>query len=182
MRSSTDQLWTHKGEKFTIGTIHGDPIEVVAQYNPKESARQASAVWNAHPNTSARQSNGGENHLWMEYGTTEPRTVTVELLFDGFEEQISIGPIIERLESLTMPVDMSSREPSKRRPQLCVAVWGGQKLNCVVTSVATKITMFAAGGDPLRASATVTFKEVDPVAIARAEGDATRGGNARTVK
>jgi hypothetical protein len=171
MTDRTDALWTHRGNKFVIGTIHGRMIEVEAQYNPREVARSAAASWHAHPNTSGRQSKAGDNYRWLEYGTTEPRSLTVELTFDGYESSTSIAPVVEKLESLTIPVDMRSRTISERRPQICVAVWGVQKLRCVVQSVATKLTMFHASGEPLRATCTVVLKEVDAVAMMDADGD-----------
>lgn len=168
-----DELWTHKGDKFVIGTLHGELIEIAAQYNPKELARHAAASWSPHPNTSARQSKTGETSMWMEYGTTEPRTLTLELMFDGYEERLSIAPLVEQLERLTSPVDMRSAKISERRPQLCVAVWGNQKFRCVVISVATKLTMFDTDGTPLRAVCTVALTEIDAVAVMDGENDNT---------
>lgn len=164
-------LWTHKGNKFVIGTLHGDVLEITAQYNPKELSRSASATWTAHPNTSAKQSPSHDTHIWMEYGTTEPRTLTFELLFDGYEEGISVARFVEQLESLTLPKDMSSKFASERRPRACVAVWGSQSLRCVVMSVATKLTMFDSSGEPLRAICTVTVKETDVVQMMKADKD-----------
>ena len=169
--ANRDGLWTHGGNKFTIGTLHGKLIEVEAQYNPKEEARTSAATWNAHPNTSAKQSKSGDSFRWLEYGTTEPRSLTIELMFDGYETGVSIAPIVEQLESLTIPVDMRSRTVSERRPQICVAVWGTQKLRCVVQSVTTKLTMFDPSGEPLRATCTVVLKEVDAVAMMDADRD-----------
>jgi hypothetical protein len=169
--TNSDGLWTHSGSKFVIGTLHGELIEIEAQYNPKEVGRNSTASWNVHPNPSAKRSKVGNNFRWLEYGTTEPRVLTVELMFDGYEAGISIAPIIEKLESLTMPVDMQSKRISERRPQLCVAVWGAQKLRCVVTSVATKLTMFDTSGEPLRATCTVSLKEADAVAMMEADND-----------
>ncbi len=159
------QLYAPKGNKFVIGTVTGSALEIVAQYNPKELARTATATWTAHPNTSHRQSKSGDNMAWMEYGTSEPRSLTLELLFDGYEEGISIAATVESLESLTLPLDKSSRTLHHRHPQLCVAVWGTQTLRCVVMSVATKLTMFDASGEPLRAVCSVTLKEVDVIAM-----------------
>jgi hypothetical protein len=183
-----DQLWTHGGNKFVIGTIHGAPIEIIAQYNPKELSRQATATWTPHQNTSARYSDNGESKMWSQYATTAPRSMTLELLFDGYEEGKSIAPIVANLERLTIPVDMSSRDETKRRPQLCVAVWGKQQLRCVVTSVATKLTMFDTAGEPLRASCTVVLTEVDVVAMLKTdvsdtiEGIAAKSGNVASTK
>lgn len=171
--TNSDGLWTHRGNKFVIGTLHGQLVEIEAQYNPKEVSRTAAATWKPHPNTSARKSRIGENYQWSEYGTTDPRTFTVELVFDGYEASVSVSPIVEKLEALTIPIDMNSRTVSERRPQLCVAVWGTQRLRCVVKSVATKLTMFGASGEPLRATCTVALQEVDAVAMMAADHDRT---------
>jgi len=168
-RRNYSRLWTHRGNKFVLGTIHGEKIEIVAQYNPKELSRQVQAEWNDNPNTSAKQSKTSESKVWAEYGTSRPRSVTLELLFDGYEENLSVAPIVEDLERLALPVDMRSSDPTKRRPQLCVAVWGAQQLRCVVESVATKLTMFDISGEPLRATCTVQLKEVDVVAMLESE-------------
>jgi len=169
--TNRDGLWTHRGNKFVIGTLHGQLIQVEAQYNPKELARNSKAAWNVHPNTSGKHSKSGDSNRWLEYGNSEPRTHTVELVFDGYEAGVSIAPIVDKLESLTIPVDMRSRVMSERRPQICVAVWGTQKLRCVVESVATKLTMFDPSGEPLRATCTVVLKEADAVAMMNADND-----------
>ncbi|CAN5677301.1 hypothetical protein BH11MYX1_BH11MYX1_21980 [soil metagenome] len=166
------ELYAPKGNKFVIGTITGTPLEIVAQYNPKELSRTAAAAWNNHPNTSAKQSKTGDSLAWMEYGTSEPRAVTLELLFDGYEEGISIADLVEHLESLTVPHDRNSRVMEDRHPQLCVAVWGTQTLRCVVISVTTKLTMFDTSGEPLRATCSVTLKEVDVVSMMHLDGNA----------
>jgi hypothetical protein len=165
------KLWTHKGNKFVIGTLQGEDLQITAQYNPKELSRTASAAWNVHPNTSARQSPSGETNIWMEYKSTEPRSLTFELVFDGYEEGISVAPLVEQLESLTLPKDMSSQKLSDRHPRACVAVWGSQSLRCVVMSVATKLSMFDESGEPLRATCSVTLKETDVVAMMAADKD-----------
>src|SRR3569623_1540614 len=125
-RMTKDQ-WTHHGSKFVIGTLHGEKIEITAQYNPKELARQATASWTAHPNTAARHSKLGENHLWMEYGTTEPRTLTLELLFDGYEEGKPIAAHVENLERLTHPDDMSANVVSKEVDVIAMMKADGDK-------------------------------------------------------
>jgi hypothetical protein len=173
-KRSYEQLWTHRGNKFVIGTLHGNPIEIIAQYNPKELSRQAAATWTPHQNTSASYAENSESHMWSEYKTTAPRTLTFELLFDGYEEGMSVAPIVESLERLTIPVNMSSRDVTERRPQLCVAVWGTQQMRCVVQSVATKLTMFDESGEPLRASCTVALTEVDVAAMMKVDSSAVQ--------
>jgi len=162
-------LYSPKGNKFVIGTVTGKALEITAQYNPKELARTASAAWHPHPNTSARQSKAGDSLVAMEYGTSEPRSVVLELLFDGYEEGFPISGLVDDLESLTLPLDRQSLTPENRHPQLCVAVWGSQLLRCIVVSVTTKLTMFDSSGEPLRATCSVTLKEVDVVAMMKQE-------------
>jgi len=48
-------------------------------------------------------------------------------------------------------------------------VWGSQQLRCIVVSVTTKLTMFDSSGEPLRATCSVTLKEVDVVAMMKQE-------------
>ena len=162
-------LYTPKGNKFVIGTVTGKALEITAQYNPKELSRTATAAWNSHPNTSARQSKSGDSLVAMEYGTSEPRSVVLELLFDGYEEGFPISGLVDDLESLTLPLDRQSLTLENRHPQLCVAVWGSQQLRCIVVSVTTKLTMFDSSGEPLRATCSVTLKEVDVVAMMKQE-------------
>ena len=165
-------LWTHIGDKFTIGTIHGELVQIEAQYNPKELAFTASASWGQLPKTNGGKAKGRTSYKMLEYSGTESRTLTIELLFDGFEERISVQPEVDKLEGMTTPVDPNSSRSSDRRPQLCVAIWGkGRPFRCVVTSVATKLTMFHQDGRPLRAICTVTLKECDAVAMLHNEDE-----------
>ena len=168
-KSDYRTLYSTKGNKFVIGTVTGKALEITAQYNPKELARTANAEWHPHPNTSAKQSKSGDSFVAMEYGTSEPRSVVLELLFDGYEEGFPISGLVNDLESLTLPLDRQSLTPEDRHPQLCVAVWGSQQLRCIVVSVTTKLTMFDSSGEPLRATCSVTLKEVDVVAMMKQE-------------
>ena len=170
-------LWTHPGSKFTLGTIDGEHVTIAAQYNPKELAFSTSATWNPHANPFTEHA-GRTCRAFYEYGTTDSRTLAVELLFDSYEQRerdgsvISLEPIIARLESLVVPIDPSSHDRWKRRPQLCVAVWGGARpFRCIVLTVATKITMMSPDGDVQRASCTVTLREVDVVSMMTADGE-----------
>ncbi len=178
MTDETPKAWTHTGDKFTIGTIDGAQVEITAQYNPKEIAFASTASWNVHKGTNGGQANSDECHVALDYGSTESRTLTVELLFDGYEENLSVDPMVHQLEKLLVPIDPSSSKARKRRPQLCVAVWGtARPFRCVVLSVQSKITMFSRSGTPLRAICNVTLKEVDTVSMLA--NDTYRGNRVR---
>ncbi|HEX4453690.1 MAG TPA: hypothetical protein VH143_22625 [Kofleriaceae bacterium] len=155
-------LFTPPTEKFVIGTLDGGEhqIEVTAQYNPKELSLQAQARWDAVNGNGKKPAGGNQPLAW---GGTDPQIMTVELLFDGVEENISVRPLIDALISLTEPREMKSNDAWNRRPPLCVAIWGSdpRKFRCIVQTVATKITMFNPQGLPLRATSTVTLKEAN---------------------
>ena len=167
-------VFTPPGDKFTIGTVDGELVQIVAQYNPKELGFQAQATWNKHANT-----NGGEkrdaagSYKLLEYGDTDSRTLTAELTFDGHEQGESVEDVVAQLEALTAPQDMKSTDLTKRRPHLCVAIWGDARpFRCIVQSVTTKLSMFTSTGTPTRATCTVILKEVDVIGMLEADGGA----------
>ncbi|HEY0251082.1 MAG TPA: hypothetical protein VGC41_06120, partial [Kofleriaceae bacterium] len=163
--NSSGGFFTPPGNKFMIGSVTGPKVDIIAQYNPKELSRQSSTTWNPHQNTSKQQSPepGGKQGQVVEFGNTAPRTISFELLFDGYEEGLSVAPTVKQLEDLTLPTNMNDPVVENRHPAMCVAVWGSQQMRCVVQSVATKLTMFDKSGEPLRASCTVALLEVDAV-------------------
>jgi len=96
------------GEKISIGSID-EPTEensVSAQYNPKELQIDKSVPWQKHNKANA-------NGLQLEFTGAEGRTMSVELLFDGYEEHESIQGQVAKLE---MPLRTSAcRYASGRR-------------------------------------------------------------------
>ena len=156
-------LFTPATEKLVIGTVDGgdaNAIEVVAQYNPREVSLQAQAQWEATNGNGKKASGSSQALAW--HGTN-PQTMTVELLFDGVEENITVRPLIDAMIALTEPREMNTKDAWLRRPPLCVAIWGSdpRKFRCIVQSVQTKITMFDKQGQPLRATCTATLMEAD---------------------
>ena len=160
--------------RLTIGSLEaeGRDLYVRAQYNPKEVQLAKPVPWTDHP------------ELGAEYGGRAPRTTTLELLFDGFEDRrFDVQGELDKLERLSSPRDASSPSEAMRRPHRCVVVWGARgmpALRCVIDSVTTKYTMFAGDGRPLRATCTVSVREVDVHRMWK-EADATdeRGVRAR---
>ena len=98
-------------------------------------------------------------------------TVSVELLFDGFETDRDVRPAINGLLSLALIDD------GLKRPPLVKVVWGGSHLIGsgefigVVESVSTKYTMFTSAGVPCRATATVSIKQAEEVSVTASSHD-----------
>lgn len=161
--------------KLTIGSLD-DGTTVSAQYNPKELQVDMNVPWKkpeAATKTGSQGGGGGGgggsgssgNPLEVEFTGAEGRSMTVEMLFDGYEPGgrfVSVVAEVAALTKLATVIDAESSDEQKRRPHHCVVSWGAQGLprfECVIESLSTKYTMFSSDGLPLRATCTVKLKE-----------------------
>jgi len=158
--------------KLTIASID-KKLEVSAQYNPKELQVDKTIPWQKPSQANQANAKG----LALEFTGAESRTMTVELLFDGYEKggktpKGTVTKLISDLEKLASPVDASSKDENLRRPHRCLVSWGSggaPSFRCVIESISTKYTMFSSEGVPLRATCTVKLKEADVVSMAKAK-------------
>jgi hypothetical protein len=160
--------------KIKIASLD-DGTSIEAQYNPKQLQMTKTVPWQKV--NQANQANGQGIHL--EFTGAEGREVTVELLFDGFEQQNSIAGQVQQLETLSSVRDPTSTAEDMRRPHRCVATWGGTlpSFRCVIESLSTTYTMFGDDGTPLRATCTVTLKEADVISMGSDSGGGGGGGS-----
>jgi len=153
-----------------------DGTVVIAEYNPKELQIDKSVPWSKV--NQANQSN--EKGIHLEFTGAEGRTMSLELLFDGYEQDRSVASEVSKLERLASVWKPGSTNENERRPHFCVAVWGEMLgpngFRCVIESLSTKYTMFSPGGAPLRATCTVKLKEADVVSMAKGSGGGGGGG------
>jgi phage protein U len=162
------------GAKISIGSLDEAGISVDAQYNPKELQIDKSVPWQKHNKANA-------NGLQLEFTGAEGRTMSIDLLFDGYEENASIQDSVAVLETLATVREPNSSEDDMRRPHHCVVVWGtvmgggDNKFKCVIEQISTKYTMFSQDGIPLRATVTLKLKEAERVSMA-AGGDSGGAG------
>lgn len=159
--------------KLTIASVDNKGLQVAAQYNPKELQIDKTIPWQKPSQANQTNAKG----LALEFTGAESRTMTVELLFDGYERKGatpngSVTSLITSLETLASPVEPDNKDENKRRPHLCVVSWGAGGMptfRCVIESISTKYTMFSTEGVPLRATCTVKLKEADVVSMAKAK-------------
>lgn len=95
--------------------------------------------------------------------------MSLELLFDGFEEKRSVALEISLLDQMACVRQRRGRagfESEFRRPHQCVIVWGGSAeaeyipaMRCVIESLSVKYTMFDPEGRPVRAVANLKLRE-----------------------
>ena len=146
----TLHLFTPSTDKLVIGTVDGHPVEVFAQYNPKELALQAAATWNPTNGNGKKPSGGNQPLSWAG---TEPQTMTAELLFDGVEENISVRPLIDTLISSPNRATWAAATSGTGGRRCASPVGRDRQFRCIVQSVQTKITMFDKQGNPCAPSA-----------------------------
>jgi phage protein U len=162
------------GAKISIGSLDEAGIGVDAQYNPKELQIDKSVPWQKHNKANA-------NGLQLEFTGAEGRTMSIDLLFDGYEENTSVQDSVAVLETLATVREPDSPEDDKRRPHHCVVVWGtvmgggDNKFKCVIEQISTKYTMFSQDGTPLRATVTLKLKEAERVSMAAGDSGGSGG-------
>ena len=136
-------------------------IQVDAQYNPKELQVDKTVPWQKKSQANKTQETG----IQLEFTGAEGRSLTLELLFDGFETGSSVAGNVETLNTMASVLDPGSADETRRRPHMCVVTWGTTlpTFKCVIESLSVKYTMFSDQGVPLRATCTVKLKEADTV-------------------
>jgi hypothetical protein len=153
----------HPSEKSGVVSIAScdTNIHVDAQYNPKELQIDKSVPW--QKKSQANKTN--ETGIQLEFTGAEGRSMSLELLFDGYETNTSVADKIDTLNTMASVLNPGDKDETKRRPHLCVVTWGSTvpKFKCVIESLSVKYTMFSDKGVPLRATCTVKLKEADTV-------------------
>lgn len=165
--------------KLTIATLDPPDMEVSAQYNPKELQIDKTVPWTKvnQANKSATDKSEASSGIHLEFTGAEGRTMSVELLFDGYEtngstKNGSVASLVGKLEKMSSVMEPTSTDENKRRPPRCQVTWGDggmPKFNCVIEQLSTKYTMFSSTGVALRATCTVKLKEADVVSMAKAK-------------
>jgi hypothetical protein len=156
--------------KLLIVPLEGGGSPVEAYFNPKEIQVDKTVPWQKHKDSKA-------DEPYLEFTGAEGRTLSMELLFDSFEDGGATvdGP----LEALTTMAKMKQQDgpEEERRPPL-LAVRNGPfsgDFKCVMESLSIKITMFNKGNQPVRATANVKFKEASK-AFGKSGGGGGAGG------
>src|SRR6266852_5667525 len=132
--------------------------ELKFRFNPKEYSLQKSATWNRPTNKSAKSSSK------PEFGGTQPQSVSMELLFDDWENpDADLLDDIKTLLGWLKPTD-DSIDKKKPQPQILKLHWGSNhslsEFKGFLKSVSVKYTMFKPDGKPVRATANIALEEV----------------------
>lgn len=156
--------------KLRIASIDNPKLQVCAQYNPKELSVTKSVTWEDHKSVAnntqknARSDKSDQDDLTFKGGA--PRSISIEFLFDGYEENQSVEPDVETLEELAsvQKPDAPLTDEPLRRPHHCVITWGlgndrMRPFLCVINKLDVKYMVWDRSGRPLRATCTVSVTE-----------------------
>lgn len=150
-----------------ISLISLDPphVAVIAQFNPAQLQLEESASWTPSSNSRA-------DHPSLEYASTSPRTLSLELFFDTYEEPRGQHNVktrfVEPLGRLLRVLDPDGDE-DRQRPPLVELRWdpGLPRFRGVLESMSTKLTMFLADGTPVRATCSLKLLEASRASFTR---------------
>ena len=167
------------GGTVSIASCDDTSLHVDAQYNPKELQIDKTVPWQKK----SQANKSGDTGIQLEFTGADGRSLTLELLFDGYEAKASVAGDVDKLNQMASVWKPGSAKETERRPHLCVVKWGATipKFTCVIESLSTKYTVFSDKGVPLRATCTVKLKEADTVTgKASAPAGGATGGSAGT--
>ena len=172
-------LYSPSTQKIAIASLDDVTLCVEAQYNPKELQFDKAVNWTPH-----QKAGNASDGLQLEFtGQSQPRSTSIDFLFDGVEENDSQSVIdnIDKLQRLAAVRDPQGTEDPLRRPHHCVLVWARHKsvpplddklfskpaFQCVIAQVTVKYQVFSPDGLPLRATTTLKLQEATRVTMAR---------------
>ena len=144
-------------------SLNGQKIDFM--FNPTEYSVSKTNKWEPKANKS------GNVPKW-EFGGGDPRQITLELFFDSYLPRKGTQASDVRTKTNTlfkfMMIDpaLKGKKSKMGQPPRCRLVWGQDSkfhFDCYIISCNVKYTLFNETGVPVRATASLTLKEVaDP--------------------
>ncbi|TMD43472.1 MAG: peptidase M23 [Chloroflexi bacterium] len=132
------------------------------KFNPSEYSVSKSAKWEPHTGNRKDKSGGRP-----EYKGSEPQTISMQIFFDDWEAALgNVTKNVDQLFDWCAP-SKTSVSSEKHQPSELLFFWGSNTQladrKFYLEKVNVKYTMFGRTGNPLRATADITLKEIpDP--------------------
>ncbi len=141
-------------EKATIKILEGrkanESIEVL--FNPAEYSHEIS-------NNYEEKKLPGLNNPVLKFVNGELQTVSMELFFDTWTD----GGGEDVSELTNNFAELLSIDADLHAPPKVEFSWGSFSFKAVIVSLSQRFTMFNAGGEPVRATLNVSFKQYQPL-------------------
>lgn len=142
-------------EKARILPLEGDRTPIPCLFNPKEYTISRSNSWSVPP---AKGENLGE----YEFGGGNPAQMTLQLLFDTFEDGVDVRNRYTSKIWKLMRVNpqLKDNKSGKGRPPRVQFQWGDVGFEAVIVSISQKFILFKDDGVPVRATLDVSFQQI----------------------
>jgi hypothetical protein len=145
---------------------------LTCRFNPNQITVSKSSQWKRSPNRGAQEASR------PEFVGTNPRTLKMELLFEGWATGTGdVSGDIDKLFEWTNPT-ADSIDSNQPQPPLVVLHWGQKSyFEVYIKKVDATFTLFDPQGAPIRATATCTFEETPTSAESQNPTSGGRPGN-----
>jgi nucleoid-associated protein YgaU len=142
-------------QKAYLKPLEGSGKTVEFMFNPTELTISKRVAWQA-----GKQK--GVDLPEVEFKGGQPRTTTLNLFVDMYEENKSVyDDFVKDLEKLASVDPQQQKKDKKPRPPFVRFGWGKTVLfKSVITSLKVNYTLFHADGRPARAKVTIELQEV----------------------
>lgn len=149
------------GSNMAVATImNKETFEVIrCKFNPKEYTFSKQNTWTP---TKGK----GANLNPLEFGSGQPAQLTMQLLFDTYEDGNDAEDVRKRYtdaiwELMWVVKKRGGPSTQKAQPPIVCFQWGtAWSFDAVITNLKQTFTMFLANGTPVRATMDVTFQQV----------------------
>ena len=153
---------------------------IQCKFRPKELTITKTNSWNlGGEGAKTETETKGKNIPKPEFGGGQPATLSMELFFDTYEsgKDVRNAYTNDILDLMMVDSKQKDRRDKKGKPPKCRFIWGRMlSFVAVITSITQKFTLFLSDGTPVRATLTVTFKEVKEEGIFPPQNPTTGGG------
>ncbi len=140
--------------KGSLEMTEGEKLELEFLFNPTKYSITKTNTWKPRENVGADVSP-------LEFGGGQPKSLTLQLFFDTYEEGKNVRDYTGILEKM-MQIDESLRQgkSDRGRPPYCRLCWGKMfSFICVIQRLKVDYTLFLPDGTPVRATADLTLKQ-----------------------
>ena len=146
-----------------IKTLDGDKIEVKCLFNPKEYTFAKTNSW-------PKDAKAAANTPVLNFGGGNPATLTMDLMFDTYQnarnggqsKDVRTAYINDLWKMMFVDKKLAEKKKNKQgRPPRVQFTWGhALSFEAVMTSLSVTFTLFLPDGTPVRATAKVSFQQI----------------------
>ena len=141
-------------ELFEISSGGGGGKKISFQFNPKELTVAKKAKWESKP------TKGNKKAPPPEYVGPEAGSMSLEMFLDAYDnEGCDVPARVQDLLEACTPTQTSEASKTPKPPGVIFA-WGKVYFRGYIESVSAKYTRFTPEGKPIRATVTVSLKEL----------------------